>query len=138
MLIILIQVFALLIIATSEDLKCNKYYKRYLKIAVILSVIGIIMELLGWNHLYPFQCILLTSSPLISIISIKRITYLFIKLTQKEPFQTYRNELSDGIWVKNKGDINLMIYYNFYSIIIIALPCFLILSLFVVIKNITS
>ena len=132
-LIILIQVFAFLIITTTEDLKHKPYYKTYLKIATMLSGIGILIELFGCNYLCPFQCILLTSSPFVTII--KSTIGLFIKCFKKEPFQTYRKELSDGIWVDNKGDISSINYYILYSTIITAAPIILIFGIFLIIEK---
>ena len=135
MLIIFIQLFTLLIITTSEDLKQNKRYITYLKITLILVFSGIIMELLDWNHLCPFQCILLTSSPFITLNLTKGTTCLFKKLFKKEPFQTIRRKLSDGIWVNNKGDIKQIDYYIFYSFVLSALPLIIIVGLFIILNN---
>lgn len=137
MLIILIQVFAFLIITTTEDLKHKKYYKTYLKIATTLSCIGVLIELCGWNYLCPFQCILLSSSPFIALNIIKSTIWLFIKLFKEEPFQIYRSKLSDGIWVKNKGGIRFIEYYIFYSILTTISPFFIICSVFLSLKHIT-
>ncbi len=135
MLIIFIQLFTLLIITTSEDLKQNKRYITYLKITLTLVFSGTIMELLDWNHLCPFQCILLTSSPFITLNLTKGTTCLFKKLFKKEPFQTIRRKLSDGIWVNNKGDIKQIDYYIFYSFVLSALPLIIIVGLFIILNN---
>lgn len=135
MLIILIQVFAFLIITTTEDLKHKKYYKTYLKIATTLSCIGVLIELCGWNYLCPFQCILLSSSPFIALNIIKSTIWLFIKLFKEEPFQIYRRKLSDGIWVDNKGNIDSINYYILYSTVITGAPIILIFGIFLIIEK---
>lgn len=124
MILIVFQIPNLFIMTTAEDLKSKKYFLKYLKLSLLMIVTGVIMELFGWNYLSPFQCVFITSIPFLSIITIKIITIFFNLLFKKEPFQVdiYDKELSDGFWVKNRGDLNEINYYIFYSISIMIVP----------------
>ena len=133
-LIIFIQLFSVFIISTTEDLKQTSYYTNYLKLTSALVLIGILMELLDWNHLCRFQCILLTSSPFITLNLAKGTAYFFQKAFRKTPFQTFRHQLSDGFYIENKGDIEQINYYNFYSIVLSALPPIIIFGLFLTLE----
>ncbi len=98
MILILFQLPTLFILSSSEDLKFKKHYFLFIKISLVIILIGIIMELIGWNHLYPFQCIFITSIPFFIINIIKGTIVLFKILFKKEPFQMYRNKLSNGFY----------------------------------------
>ena len=65
MIIIIYIVFGVFLILFSEDLKEDKYYKRYLKFTFLAGFLGVIMELFNWNYLCNYQCILITFSPFI-------------------------------------------------------------------------
>lgn len=127
----------IIIYANSEDLKAKKYYLLFNKVAIGMIAVGIIMELTGWNHLHNFECIYITAIPFLLINIIKGIMVLFQIIFNKEPFQMYRNELSDGIWIKNKGDLKNKSYYVLYSFTILIVPMILLTFAYKFIKNLT-
>ncbi|KJD33424.1 hypothetical protein PK35_06090 [Tamlana nanhaiensis] len=125
MILFLFQIFSVIIITCSEDLKEKKYFFNYLKMALLMFSIGCFMEIINWNYLQNFECIFFTAIPLALIAIIKLITFIFKFIFKNEPFQIYRNELSDGIWVKNNGNFDrYKFYYSFYSISILLIPMF--------------
>lgn len=123
------------IIVTSEDLKDSKRYRKHIKIALIIGSIGILMEILGWNYLCRFQCILLTFSPFVTLVIIKGTMYFFKKMTTIEPYEIHRGKLSDGFWQRNKGNLKHKRYYTLYSAVITALPCIIILISYIILKE---
>ena len=126
MILILLQVFGLLILTCTEDLKSKKHFLIYLKTSLIMILVGCIMELLDWNYLCPFECIFFTSTPFSLILTTSSIALIFKYIFKKDPFQVYKKELSDGIWVKNKGNFEKnKFYYSFYSAIILIFPILL-------------
>lgn len=135
--IILCLLLNVFIITTTEDIKVWKYYKRYLKVTLIIGFLGVFMELLGWNYFCKFNCILLTFSPFISLNIIKGITKFYEKIFKREPFQMDRYGLSHGIWVNNKGDLKYKNYYSAYSVSLMTIPILIILASYAVIEKIT-
>lgn len=135
MILILYQLISLIIITNAEDLKEKKYFKKYFKITLLMGLTGILMELLNWSYLCKFNCSLITFIPFIILNISKSIIFIFKKIFKKEPFQVQRNELVDGIWIKNKGNLSEINYYKNFSFILILLPLLLILILFVLIKE---
>ncbi len=133
--IIVYQVFSLAIITFTEDLKNDKYYNRYLRITFLIGFLGIIMELLNWNYFCQFNCTLLTFSPFLTLIISKGIIVFYKKLFKREPFQIQRRKLSDGIWIKNKGDLKHIEYYSWYTATIISFPIFTITGVFLLIEK---
>ncbi|WP_053969898.1 hypothetical protein [Mangrovimonas sp. ST2L15] len=123
------------VIFTSEDLKDEKRYNWYRKYFLFIGFGGVTMELLGWNYLCPINCALLTFSPFLTVNIIKATTIIFRKLFDKEPYQTYRHELSDGIWVDNKGDLKHKNYYIIYSVFLNFLPVATVLLAYSLIRN---
>ncbi|MEL0455991.1 hypothetical protein WJN01_07115 [Flavobacteriaceae bacterium SZ-1-7] len=130
MILIITQLLSFSIISGVEDLKEKKYFLRYLKIAIPISIIGILMELIGWNYLCDLQCVFICSVPIITLIFSKGIINLFKLIFKKEPFQMYRNELSDGIWIENKGDLANKFYYQFFSFTILIVPIIALVVIF--------
>ncbi|MBB4120096.1 hypothetical protein GGR32_002408 [Mesonia hippocampi] len=135
MIIIIYQLFSLVIITFSEDLKEDKYYKRYLKITFGIGFLGIFMELLNWNYLCRFNCTLLTFSPLLTLLISKGIIEFYKKVIKKEGFQMQWGKLSDGIWVKNKGNLKNRGFYGWYTTNIVSFPILILTILFVVIEK---
>lgn len=135
MIIILCLIFSVLIMKFSEDLKEKKYYKRYLKITILIGFLGVVMELFSWNYLCNYQCVLLTFFPFIALNMIRGIMILFEKVFKKEPFQVNTDELSDGIWVKNKGNLENKNYYSCYTISLFGLPILLVAIVFALINE---
>ncbi|WP_143337119.1 hypothetical protein [Dokdonia pacifica] len=135
MILVISTLIALIILFTSEDTKDTKRFYKFLKIAAGIGSIGILMEVIGWNYLCPFQCILFMFSPFIALIMVKSITYIFIHLFQKEPFAIYKNTLSDGIWTKNKGKLHHKRYYNLYSTVLLTAPILTFMFLFTFLKE---
>lgn len=132
MILILFQIFSLIVLTCSEDLKSKKHVLIYLKISIFMISIGFLMELFHWNYLCPFECIFFTSIPFVLIIITKGITSIFKYFFKKDPFQVYKNELSDGIWVKNKGNFEQHnFYYSFYSIAIFLFPIIILTFLYI-------
>ncbi|WP_166958309.1 hypothetical protein [Mangrovimonas sp. CR14] len=123
------------VIFTSEDLKDEKRYNWYRKYFLFIGFGGVTMELLGWNYLCPINCALLTFSPFLTINIIKGTAMIFRKLFGNEPYQTYRHELSDGIWVDNKGDLKHKNYYIIYSVFLNFLPVATVLLAYSLIRN---
>ncbi len=135
MILILMQLISFAILSNNEDLKQKKYFSRYFKITLAFGLIGILMEVLGWNYLCDFQCIFIASIPFIILILSKGIIIVFRKIFNKEPFQMYRNELSDGIWVKNKGDLSNSFYYQIFTFILFIVPLVSLSVLFTLLDN---
>jgi len=133
MVIVLFQLFSLVIITFSEDLKVPKYYKRYFRITFIAAFAGVIMELANWNYLCRFNCTLLTSSPFLTLNIVKGVMEFF--RIKREPFSIYWGKLSDGIWVKNKGDLKFRNYYALYTICILIMPIHIIFALYYLIEK---
>lgn len=125
MVMILYVILSFLIMFFSEDLKDNKRFMKHLLISLSVASIGIFMEVLDWNFLSKFQCAFITFTPFLTILIIKGLTYLFHLVFKKEPFHTYKNDLLDGIWVKNNGDIRHKNYYIVYTILIFIIPLML-------------
>ncbi|KJD35903.1 hypothetical protein PW52_09275 [Tamlana sedimentorum] len=123
MILFLFQFFSLIILTCSEDLKDRKHLFNYTKVALFMFSIGCIMEIFNWNYLQNFECIFFTALPLLLIFTIKILAFTFKSIFKKEPFQLYRNELSDGIWVKNRGNFKKHhFYYSIYSLSILLVP----------------
>jgi hypothetical protein len=122
-------------VTTSEDLKDVKRYQKRLKYALIVGSIGILMEVLQWNYLCHFQCILFMFAPFLTLITIKGVASFFKKMFTIEPYQIDRGELSDGFWKKNKGDLKYKNYYTLYSIVIFILPFFIMITLYRILKE---
>jgi len=133
--IIACQLFSIVIITFSEDIKEDKYYKRYLRIAIMIGFIGIIMELLKWNYFCNFNCILLTFSPLITLITSKGIIKFYKKVFKREAFQMYHGKLSHGIWIKNRSSIKYKKYYALYTVNLGSFPVILITTIFILIEK---
>ena len=135
MMMIISVVISLTILISSEDLKDTKRYKKYIKYAFITGSIGILMELLKWNYLCHFQCILIMFSPFLTIIITKGVAYIFQKMTSIEPHQMDKFGLSDGFWQRNKGNLTYKYYYILYSAFIIILPIGIIGILYAMLKE---
>jgi hypothetical protein len=135
MIIIIYQLFSLVIITFTEDLKEDKYYKRYLKITFLIGFLGIVMELLNWNYFCRFNCILLTFSPLLTLLISKGVIEFYKKVFKREAFQMYYGKLSDGIWIKNNGDLKHKGYYSWYTVNIASFPIFIITAIFLLIEK---
>ncbi len=135
MIIIIYQLFSVVIITFTEDLKEDKYYKRYLKITFTIGFLGIIMELLNWNYLCQFNCTLLTFSPFLTLIISKGIVEFYKRIINKEGFQMQWGKLSDGIWVKNNGNLNHKGFYGFYTVNIVGFPFMIIGMLYILIEK---
>ncbi|MFD2541634.1 hypothetical protein ACFSSB_04820 [Lacinutrix gracilariae] len=120
---------------STEDLKEEKRFTKLYKFTFLIGLIGIIMELLNWNFLCRFQCVLITFSPFITMNIIKGIMLFFEKVFKKVPYQTHRGKLSDGIWIENKGDLKHKNYYEMYTFSIMVLPIFILAGLFILIKE---
>ncbi len=129
----------MVIIACSEDLKEDKYFKRYLKITFLIGFLGLIMELLNWNYFCRFNCTLLTFSPFLTLLTSKLIVDFYKKVLRKEGFQVAWSGLfMDGIWNKNKGKLSHFgnqLYNALYSVVLFILPFIIISSLFLLIKK---
>jgi len=133
--IVIYLLVSLFILTTAEDVKDSVRYKKHQKFTFRVGTLGILIELIDWNYLCNFQCILITFSPFITLLLIKFIT-IFSEKTFKKPFyQSYRRKLSDGFWVKNKGDLKYINQYEVYSIFLIITPIITIGSLFVIIEK---
>lgn len=135
MILILIQLITFAIISCIEDLKERKYFLRYFKITLSVGIIGISMEIIGWNYLCDFQCIFITFIPFIVLILSKGIIIIFNKIFKKEPFQMYRNELSHGIWVENKGDLSNSFYYQIFTFTLFIVPMISLSLLFTLLND---
>ncbi len=135
MIIIIAVVTPIFIITSSEDLKDTKRYKKYLRYTLLLGSIGVFMEVLQWNYLCHFQCILFMFFPFLTLIIIKGITYFFKKISTIEPFHIHKSELLDGFWQKNKGDLKYKNYYTLYSIVIFIVPIFILTILYKILKE---
>lgn len=134
--LVIFVVLSIVVITLSEDLKEKRYFIIYLKISAYVGLIGIFMEVIGWNFLCKFNCTLLSFSPLISVLTIKLIMLIYSKLFTREAFHIQNRKLVDGYWVKNKGklDENLF-FYVIYSSIIELVPFALIATLFIIIEK---
>jgi hypothetical protein len=121
--------------ATTEDLKKEKYYMRYLKITFFIGFLGVVMELLKWNYLCNYQCILITFSPFLVLNVLKGIVIFYKKSFKKEAFQINKFGLLDGIWVKNNGALGSSSFNALYSLSLLFIPTFLLLTIFVIIKE---
>ncbi|CAM4390820.1 Steroid 5-alpha reductase C-terminal domain-containing protein [Zobellia nedashkovskayae] len=135
MIIIIYQLFSLVIITFTEDLKEDKYYKRYLKITFLIGFLGIVMELLNWNYFCRFNCTLLTFSPFLTLLISKGVIEFYKKVFKREAFQMYYGKLSDGIWIKNNGDLKHKGYYSLYTVNIASFPIFIITAIFLLIEK---
>lgn len=133
--IITYQLFSMVIITFTEDLKDDRYYKRYLKITFFIGFLGIIMELLNWTYFCPFNCTLLTFSPFLTLLISKGIIEFYKKAFKREAYQMQWGKLSDGIWTKNKGDLKNRGYYGWYSVNIGSFPIFIITAIFLLIEK---
>ncbi len=120
--VILYLCFALLIIAFTEDLKRKKIFKTYLQLSLIVGCSGIVIELIGWTYFCKYNLGLLSFSPLITLLSSKLITNTFRMIFHEEPYAVWHGRLTDGMWVKNKGDIKRKNYYALYSMAISLIP----------------
>lgn len=136
MIIIICQFLSLILIVTSEDLKDNKRYRKYFKAAILIGFIGVLMELLNWNYLLNFQCMLLTFSPFITLNIIKGLMVVLKNVFKKEPHMVSRGELMEGIYTDNQGDLKYEDYYQIYSIIIFLIPISFIMFSFHIIENV--
>ena len=135
MIIIIYQLFSLVIITFTEDLKEDKYYKRYLKITFLIGFLGIVMELFNWNYFCRFNCTLLTFSPFLTLLISKGVIEFYKKVFKREAFQMYYGKLSDGIWIKNNGDLKHKGYYSWYTVNITSFPLFIITAIFLLIEK---
>ncbi|WP_299681242.1 hypothetical protein [uncultured Dokdonia sp.] len=135
MILIIYTLLGFIVLVTSEDTKDDKRFYNFLKISTGIGSVGILMEVTGWNYLCPFQCILFTFSPFIALVTVKFITYIFIHLYRKEPYAIYKNQLSDGIWAKNKGHLKHKRYYNIYSAVLLVLPILVFVFIFTFLRE---
>lgn len=127
--------FSLVIMSFAEDLKVDKYFKRYLKITLVIGFAGILMDIFKWNYLCPFNCSLLTFSPFLTLLITKGIIEFYKRVLKKEGFQMYNGKLSDGIWTRNKGNLNNKGYYSWYTTNIMSFPIFILAILFLIIDK---
>ncbi|CAM1348778.1 conserved membrane hypothetical protein [Tenacibaculum halocynthiae] len=135
---ILISIFPIasfLIINFSEDLKKNSIFQKYLKWTFLAGFSGILLVFLKCFFFCNYNCILITFSPFITLNIVKLITVLFDIIFKKEPFNVDEFGLSDGLWVKNKGNLKFRGYYALYSTVLWITPLLLIMSIFFVIKK---
>jgi len=123
-LVIIYLLVSLFFIAFSEDLKDFLRFKKYLAISTIAFLVGLFSEVIHWTYLCKYQFILISISPLFCLLTVKGLQKLFTKLFNNEPFQMYRNELIDGLWIDNKGDLKFKSYYIAYSILSLVVPFF--------------
>ncbi len=135
MIIIIYQLFSLVILVFTEDLKADKYYKRYLKITFLVGFVGILMELLNWNYFCQFNCTLLTFSPFLTLLTAKGVIEFYKNVFKKEGFQVHNGKLSDGIWVKNNGSSDQISYYSWYTVSIIGFPILILSVIFFIIEH---
>ncbi|MDN3593481.1 hypothetical protein [Zunongwangia endophytica] len=137
--IVLYQLFSLFIVTTSEDLKENKYFNKYFKITIIIGPLGLIFELFNWIYLCKYNCILLTFSPLITLLTSKGIISFCEKIINKEGFAVgIRGVLLDGIWVKNKCSSKSVfdqLYNAIYSLSLSIIPYLIIEGTFDLIEK---
>lgn len=134
MIIIICQFLSFILIVTSEDLKNKKCCRKYFNAAILIGCVGILMELLNWNYLLNFQCILLTFSPFITLNIVKGLMFSLKKIFKNEPHMVSRGELMDGIYTDNQGDLKYENYYQNYSIIILLIPMSTLAFLFHIIE----
>lgn len=125
------------IILFSEDLKDEKRFKKYLKISFFIGLIGLLMIITSWNYLCGYTCLVFTFSPFITLFVCKIIMFISKKITKKEGFHLYKKELLDGIFQKNRGDLKLKTYYNWYTGFIMATPVIILIILFKFLENTT-
>ncbi|WP_157972923.1 hypothetical protein [Aureibaculum luteum] len=135
LIILIFLLFSLLIVTFSEDIKENKYYNRYFKITFGIGFIGAIMEILNWNYFCKFNCILITFSPFLTLLITKGIIKFYKEVFKREAFQMHRGELSDGIWVKNQGDVKNKWYNGWYTVNIFSFPFFIITTIFFIFEK---
>ena len=135
MIIIIYLILSLVILVFTEDLKDEKRYKKYFKISFLIGLLGIIMELLNWNYFCRFNCTLLTFSPFLTLLISKGIIEFYKKVFKREAFQMQWGKLSDGIWIKNNGNLKHKGYYSWYTVNIGSFPIFIITAIFLLIEK---
>jgi len=135
--IVIFVALSIVVVTFNEDLKEKKYFIIYLKASAYISLVGVMMEMIGWNFLCKFNCILLSFSPLISVPTIKLIMLIYSRLFIKEAFHIQNRRLVDGYWIKNKGELDGNIFfYAIYSSITDLVPFAIITILFIAIEKV--
>lgn len=126
---------SLFIIAFTEDLKSKKVFRAYLKSSLLLGIVGIIIEVIGWTFFCRFNLTLVAFTPFITLISCRLIEIIYKTIFKEEPFAIRYGLLVDGMWVKNKGNIKRKNYYALYSTATTLFPTMIIAITFVFIEK---
>lgn len=133
--IIIILSLNMVVIPFTEDIKDYERYKKYLKVAFFIGCIGVIVELIEWNYLCRYTCLLITFSPFITLITTKLVMFIFKNVFKREAFQMYKGRLSDGIYKKNYGDLKYKNYYSIYTVCLFFFPVFILITFFIIIEK---
>ncbi len=123
------------IVTYSEDLKKKNIFNSYFKYTFLIGFLGFVMLFFDWNYYCRYNCLLFSFSPFLTLNIIKAIAHFFQKVFKEEPFALDEGSLSNGIWVRNKGDIKKRGYYAIYSVSILMFPTLLIGGCYIMIDR---